>query len=60
MIRINEETSEEQLREIKKGDLVTDTFSKTGLIETIETKDDGLYRIYKFVLVTGREIIVKR
>jgi len=60
MIRINEETPEAQLREIKAGDLVTDTFSKTGLVESIDIKDDGLYMIYTFTLVTGRMIVVKR
>ena len=60
MIRINDETSTEQLQEIKVGDLVTDTFSKTGLVESIEISDDGLYRIYEFNLVTGRVIITKR
>ncbi|RZK41351.1 MAG: hypothetical protein EOO90_11725 [Pedobacter sp.] len=60
MIRINDETSEEQLQDVKKGDLVTDTFSKTGLVEDIEVRDDGLYRIYEFHLVTGRIITTKR
>lgn len=60
MIRLNEETSLEILNEIKKGDLVTDTFSKTGLIESIEMIDDGLYRIYEFTLVTGRVITIKK
>jgi len=39
---------------------VTDTFSKTGLVEEIETSDDGLYKIYSFHLVTGRTITVKK
>lgn len=60
MIRINDETPTEQLQEIKIGDLVTDTFSKTGLVESIDISDDGLYRIYEFNLVTGRVIITKR
>ena len=60
MIRINEETSTTQLQDIKIGDLVTDTFSKTGLVETMETADDGLYRIYTFNLVTGRTIVIKK
>ncbi|WP_199118161.1 hypothetical protein [Pedobacter sp. ASV28] len=60
MIRVNEETPIEVLNDIKKGNLITDTFSKTGLVESVETMDDGLYRIYKFVLITGREILIKR
>ena len=60
MIRINDETSTAQLQDIKIGDLVTDTFSKTGLVEHIDISDDGLYRIYKFSLVTGRVIVTKR
>ncbi|HTM99291.1 MAG TPA: hypothetical protein VL088_11130 [Pedobacter sp.] len=60
MIRINEETPIEQLQDVKIGDLVTDTFSKTGLVERIEINDDGLYRIYEFHLVTGRIISTKR
>ena len=59
MIRINDETPIEQLQEIKIGDLVTDTFSKTGLVEHIDISDDGLYRIYEFNLVTGRVIKTK-
>lgn len=60
MIRLNEDTSLEVLNEIKQGDLVTDTFSKTGLVESISMADDGLYRIYEFTLVTGRVITVKK
>lgn len=60
MIRLNEETSLDVLNEIKQGDLVTDTFSKTGLVESIEMTDDGLYRVYEFTLVTGRVITVKK
>lgn len=60
MIRLTEETPLEVLNEIKKGDLVTDTFSKTGLVESIDMADDGLYRIYSFTLVTGRIITVKK
>lgn len=60
MIRINNETPIEQLQDIKIGDLVTDTFSKTGLVECIDISDDGLYRIYEFHLVTGRIIVTKR
>ncbi|MFC4211037.1 hypothetical protein ACFOWA_07590 [Pedobacter lithocola] len=60
MKRLNSETSSEDLQEVKKGDLVTDTFSKTGLVEQIEITDDGLYRIYEFILVTERKITVKK
>lgn len=60
MIRINDDTAIAQLQDIKIGDLVTDTFSKTGLVESIEINDDGLYRIYEFHLVTGRIISTKR
>lgn len=60
MIRLNKDTPSEVLQEVKKGDLVTDTFSKTGLVEEIETSDDGLYRTYTFHLVTGRTITVKK
>lgn len=60
MIRINDETSIAQLQDIKIGNLVTDTFSKTGLVESIDITDDGLYRIYEFNLVTGRVIVTKR
>lgn len=60
MIRLNKETLSEVLQEVKKGDLVTDTFSKTGLVESVETSDDGLYKIYNFNLVTGRIITIKR
>lgn len=60
MIRLNNETPSDVLQEVKKGDLVTDTFSKTGLVENVETSDDGLYKIYTFNLVTGRTIIIKR
>jgi NAD-specific glutamate dehydrogenase len=59
MIRLNQETTAEVLNEVKKGDLVTDTFSKTGLVEGIETHDDGLHKIYEFHLVTGRVITIK-
>lgn len=59
MIRINQDTPAEILNDVKKGDLITDTFSKTGLVEEIITSDDGLYKIYQFFLVTGRVITVK-
>ncbi len=59
MIRINEDTPAEVLNDIKKGDLVTDTFSKTGLVDEIVVSDDGLYKIYEFHLVTGRVITRK-
>ncbi|MBB5622618.1 hypothetical protein HDE69_003696 [Pedobacter cryoconitis] len=60
MIRLNNDTPTNVLQEVKKGSLVTDTFSKTGLVETVDISDDGLYRIYTFNLVTGRSIVVKR
>lgn len=60
MIRLNQDTSSDVLQEVKLGDLVTDTFSKTGLVEEINISDDGLYRIYEFNLVTGRTIIIKK
>jgi len=60
MIRLNGDTPIEVLQDVKIGDMVTDTFSKTGLVENIEISDDGLYRIYEFNLVTGRTITVKK
>lgn len=60
MIRINDETPIETLQAIKVGDMVTDGFSKTSLVESVETSDDGLYKIYEFHLVTGRVITTKR
>lgn len=60
MIRLNSETPSSVLQDVKIGNLVTDTFSKTGLVEKIEITDDGLYRIYKFILVTGRSITIKK
>jgi len=60
MKRLNSDTPAEELQDVKKGDMVTDTFSKTGLVESVEVTDDGLYRIYKFNLVTGRTITVKK
>ncbi|WP_412467601.1 hypothetical protein [Pedobacter sp. KLB.chiD] len=60
MIRLNSDTPNDILQEVKIGDMVTDTFSKTGLVESIAVKDDGLYRIYEFNLVTGRTITIKK
>lgn len=60
MIRINDETPITILQDIKIGDLVTDGFSKTSIVENINISDDGLYRIYEFHLITGRVILVKR
>lgn len=60
MIRLDNDTPSSVLQEVKIGDMVTDTFSKTGLIEDIETTDDGLYKIYTFNLVTGRSIVIKK
>lgn len=59
MIRLNAETDLDTLNAVKKGDMVTDTFSKTGIVERVEVIDDALYRVYKFELVTGRVIEVK-
>lgn len=60
MIRITAETPLEILREVKIGNLVTDTFSKTGLVEAIEVEDDGLFLCFSFQLVTGRTIVIKK
>ncbi|WP_293309833.1 hypothetical protein [Pedobacter sp. UBA5917] len=60
MIRLNSDTPSDILQDVKIGDMVTDTFSKTGLVESIEINDDGLYRVYEFNLVTGRTITVKK
>ena len=60
MIRINSETPIEVLQEIKVGNMVTDGFSKTSLVESIDISDDGLYRVYEFNLITGRTIVAKR
>ncbi|CAM4017101.1 hypothetical protein SAMN06265348_101207 [Pedobacter westerhofensis] len=60
MIRLNTDTPTNVLDDVKEGSMVTDTFSKTGLVESIETTDDGYYKIYTFHLVTGRTIIVKK
>lgn len=60
MIRINDDTSTEVLQEIKAGDMVTDGFSKTSLVEKIVISDDGLYRVFEFYLITGRKIVAKR
>ncbi|MCZ4222466.1 hypothetical protein [Pedobacter rhodius] len=60
MKRLNNETPNEELQAVKKGDMVTDTFSKTGLVESIEIIEDALYRTYVFNLVTGRTITIKK
>ncbi|TDG35498.1 hypothetical protein EZJ43_12800 [Pedobacter changchengzhani] len=60
MIRINDETPNEVLQDVVKGNFVTDGFSKTGIVESVEISDDGLYKIYEFNLVTGRVISTKR
>lgn len=60
MKRLNSDTTNQELQDVKKGDLVTDTFSKTGLVESIEVTDDALHRTYEFHLVTGRIITVKK
>jgi hypothetical protein len=60
MIRLNNDTPTSVLQDVKEGSMVTDTFSKTGLVESMETTDDGFNKIYTFHLVTGRTIIVKK
>lgn len=40
--------------------MVTDGFSKTGIVVLINITDDGLYKIYELVLNTDRIIVVKR
>jgi hypothetical protein len=60
MIRLNDDTPLAVLTEIKAGDFVTDTFSKTGIVDSVTLTDDGLYRIFEFLLVTGRVITIKR
>lgn len=60
MIRINADTPIDILRSVKIGDIVTDTFSKTGIVEEIEIIDEGINNLYRFKLVTGREIVVKK
>ncbi|WP_113652024.1 hypothetical protein [Pedobacter namyangjuensis] len=60
MIRINDETPTETLQEVKVGDMITDGFSKTGRVESVEIEDDGLYKVYEFYLNTDRVISTKR
>ena len=60
MKRITDQTTAEHLQNIKVGDMVTDGFSKTSIVERIEISDDGLYRIYEFHLITGRVISLKK
>jgi hypothetical protein len=60
MKRITDQTSAEDLQNIKVGEMVTDGFSKTSIVERIEISDDGLYRIYEFHLITGRVISLKK
>lgn len=60
MIRLNDDTPTDVLQNVKKGDIVTDTFSKTGLVESIEITDEGIYNIYVYHLVTGRTITIKK
>lgn len=60
MIRINDDTPIDVLQDIKIGDMVTDGFSKTSLVESIDISDDGLYRVYEFNLITGRVITIKK
>jgi hypothetical protein len=60
MIRLNNDTPAQVVQSVKEGDMVTDTFSKTGLVQSVSTHDDGYYKVYKFELVTGRTITIKR
>jgi hypothetical protein len=60
MIRLNNDTPVDILQNVKEGDIVTDTFSKTGLVESVSTHDDGYYKVYTFELVTGRTITIKK
>jgi len=60
MIRLNNDTPTDVLQNVKVGTMVTDTFSKTGMVESIETHDDGYHKIYTFELVTGRTITIKK
>jgi hypothetical protein len=60
MIRLNNDTPTRVLQDVKEGSMVTDTFSKTGLVESMETTDDGFHKIYTFHLVTGRTITIKK
>lgn len=60
MIRITEDTPTDVLNSINEGNFVTDGFSKTGIVATINVTDDGLYKIYEFVLTTDRIITIKR
>lgn len=60
MIRINAETPETSLQDIKVGDMVTDTFSKTGKVERIEILDEWSFKVYVFHLETGRSISLKK
>ncbi|RZK49634.1 MAG: hypothetical protein EOO99_04540 [Pedobacter sp.] len=59
MIRITSETSIEILSEIKPGDFVTDSFSKSGIVESIEKNDLDIYIEFRFTLVTGSIIAVR-
>lgn len=60
MIRVNDETPAEILQEVKVGDMITDGFSKTGRVESVEIEDDGLYKVYAYYLNTDRVISTRR
>ncbi len=60
MIRLTKETDIDTILRVKVGDMVTDGFSKTGQVVSIEVKDDGLFRYYSFHLATDRVIMLKR
>lgn len=60
MVRINNDTPVSALQEVKVGTMVTDTFSKTGIVESIDINDDGYHKIYQFHLVTGRTIKISK
>ncbi len=59
MIRINAETPIETLLEIKKGDFITDGFSKTGIVEFLEKEDRDVYQEFRFTLTTGSIIYIR-
>jgi hypothetical protein len=59
MKRITRESPTEVLESINVGDFVTDGFSKTGIVASVELEDDGFCKIYHFLLVTDRVITIK-
>ena len=52
MIRLNSDTPNDILQDVKIGDMVTDTFSKTGLVENIENITN------KFWLLCQKEVAI--